>query len=214
MSGGWGTGVYRENRECIVPINTTHRCFWPRVVRDGVEMAYEDTPSLSIAAVLLFNGIGELALVERAQNQPVEPGKYALPGGYVKQYQTIDNAAKEETREETGYLIEEGTLEDFAIMDGPTHLPGRAGEIDGNIVNVYLAKAGEEVQNPDEEISGVIWVNPQTDLPRRGRMAFGHYDIVGMYLRHLTTPFPRLPIRPSRMSPEELLPAGWVLRQV
>ena len=73
---------------------------------------------------------------------------------------------------------------------------------------VFTAQAGEKVQEHDGEVTGVVWV-PETDLPRREQIAFGHYDIIGMWLRHQDEPFASLPIVPSEMAREDLLPLNW-----
>jgi len=141
--------------------------------------------------------------VRRRPGEPAEGGKLALPGGYVELGQKLADAAETEVQEETGHLVVPKTLGRFAIMDGPTALPGRTNEYDLNVVHIFTAQAGEKVQEHDDEVTGVLWV-PQDDLPPREQVAFGHYDIVGMWLRHQQQPFDALPIVPSEMQPEEL----------
>jgi hypothetical protein len=102
-----------------------------------------------------------------------------------------------------------GTLGMFALMDGPTDLPGRQNEHNLNIVTVFTARAGEKVQEHDDEVTDVLWI-PRDNLPPRDAMAFGHYDILGMYFRHQEQPFDSLPIVPSGMSAQDLLLPGWL----
>jgi hypothetical protein len=73
---------------------------------------------------------------------------------------------------------------------------------------VFTAQAGEKVQEHDDEVTAVIWVS-KDHLPPRAQVAFGHFDIIGMWLRHQEQPFDELPIVPSEMTPEELFAPGW-----
>jgi ADP-ribose pyrophosphatase YjhB (NUDIX family) len=142
-------------------------------------------------------------VVARHPDEPAEGGKLALPGGYVELGQTLADAAATEVQEETGYSIIPGTLGRFAILDGPTSLPGRTNEDDLNIVHVYSAQAGAKVQEHDNEVTEVRWIT-QDELPPRESFAFGHLDIIRMWYRHQVEPFEGLPIVPSEMSPAEL----------
>lgn len=82
-------------------------------------------------------------------------------------------------------------------------LPGRANEHDLNIVTVFTARAGRKVQEYDHEVTQVLWIG-RDNMPPASRVAFGHYDIMRMWFRHLVRPFPYLPIVPSEMSEQEL----------
>jgi ADP-ribose pyrophosphatase YjhB (NUDIX family) len=142
-------------------------------------------------------------VVARHPNEPAEGGKLALPGGYVELGQTLADAAATEVREETGYSIIPGTLGRFAILDGPTSLPGRANENNLNIVHVYFAQAGAKVQEHDSEVTDVRWIT-QDELPPHEAFAFGHFDVIRMWYRHQQQPFEGLPIVPSGMRADEL----------
>jgi ADP-ribose pyrophosphatase YjhB (NUDIX family) len=179
-----------------------HNCYYP----SGWNKPY----SHATVAVILTNETGEIAaVVARRPDEPAEGGKLALPGGYVELGQTLHQAAETEVREETGFLTIPGTLGMFALMDGPTDLPGRQNEHNLNIVTVFTARAGEKVQEHDDEVTDVLWI-PRDNLPPRDAMAFGHYDILGMYFRHQEQPFDSLPIVPSGMSTQDLLLPGWL----
>lgn len=185
----------------IVHEGDPHNCYFP----SGWNKPY----SHATVAVLLTNATGDVAtVVERRPDEPAEGGKLALPGGYVELGQTLAAAAETEVLEETGYLIVSKTLGWFAVMDGPTSLPGRQNENDRNVVTVFSAQAGEKVQEHDNEVTNVLWIS-KDNLPPRERIAFGHYDIMGMWFRHLERPFERLPIVPSAMRPDELFLPGW-----
>ena len=188
----------------VVAPDDPHNCFFPT----GWNRPY----SHATVATILLNDTGEIAaVVVRRPDEPAEGGKLALPGGYVELGQRLIDAAATEVLEETGYSIIPGTLEMFAIMDGPTLLPGRANEHDSNIVVVFTARAGEKMQEHDDEVTDVLWIGKR-NLPRREQVAFGHFDIMGMWFRHLERPFDVLPIVPSGMNSTELLPPGWLAR--
>jgi ADP-ribose pyrophosphatase YjhB (NUDIX family) len=189
----------------IVPPGEGHNCFF----RSGWNEPYSHTT----VATILTNATGEIAaVVARRKDEPAEGGKLALPGGYVELGQTIDKAAEKEVLEETGHLIIPGTLGWFALMDGPNTLPGRQNENDLNVVMVYFAQAGKKVQEHDDEVTGVSWID-RDNLPAREQIAFGHFDIMGMWFRHRVRPFGALPIVPSRMQPEDLFLPGWPLQR-
>jgi 8-oxo-dGTP diphosphatase len=178
-----------------------HNCYYPT----GWNKPY----SHMTVATLLLNGSGEIAaVVARQPDEPAEGGKLALPGGYVELGQRLIDAAETEVLEETGYTIKPGTLGRFALMDGPTSLPGRSNEDDCNIVMVYSGLADRKVQEHDDEVTDVLWVSRDT-LPPRAEVAFGHFDIMGMWFRHLERPFSGLPIVPSEMTADELFLPGW-----
>lgn len=186
----------------IVPKDQPHNCYYP----SGWNKPY----SHATVATILTNAIGNIAaVVARHPDEPAEGGKLALPGGYVELGQTLAGAAATEVQEETGYSIIPGTLGRFAIMDGPSSLPGRTNEDDLNVVHVYFAQAGAKVQEHDNEVTEVRWIT-QDELPPREAFAFGHFDIVRMWYRHQQQPFEGLPIVPSEMDASGLfLPDGW-----
>lgn len=186
----------------VVAATHSHNCYFPS--------GWHNPYSHKTVAVVVENAAGAIAMVERHPDEPTEGGKLALPGGYVECGQRVIDAAEAEVLEETGYQLIPGTLGRFALLDGPMILPGRANERNHNVVTVFTAKAGEKVQEHDNEVTGVLWV-PSGDLPPRKQIAFGHYDIIGMYLRHQEQPFDALPIVPSEMDPAELFLGDWLL---
>lgn len=196
--------LVRVDGSPIVGEQSSHNCYF----QSGWNRPYSHTT----VAVILTNAQGDIAaVIARHPEEPDEGGKLALPGGYVELGQPLAVAAETEVLEETGHLIIPGTLGRFALMDGPTTLPGRQNEHDLNIVHIFSAQAGEQVQQHDEEVTGVYWISRQT-LPDRDTVAFGHYDIMGMWFRHQVDPFSSLPIVPSEMFSEDLFPPDWPLQ--
>jgi len=121
----------------------------------------------------------------------------------VEQGDTLAATAVAETVQETGYTIQRGSLRMFAIMSGPNTLPGRQNEKNLNIVHIFMAEADQQVQEPDHEVDKLLW-RPPSRIGTREEIAFGHFDIVRMYLRHQEQPFESLPIVPSEMTPDQL----------
>ena len=188
--------LIRPDGSPIIPEGQAHNCYY----RSGWNRPYSHTT----VATVLTDSLGRVAaVVARHPNEPAEGGKLALAGGYVELGQTVAETAVTEVLEETGYGILAGTLGRFAIMDGPTSLPGRTNENDLNNVHVYYAQAGEKVQEHDSEVTDVQWIS-QDAMPPREAFAFGHFDIIRMWYRHRQRPFENLPIVPSGMNEAEL----------
>jgi len=186
----------------IVKPADPHNCFFPT--------GWNEPYSHAAVATLLLDETGKIAaVVSRHPDEPAEGGKKCLPGGYVELGQTLLEAAETETLQETGHSIVPGTLRSFAILDGPVSLPGRRNEHDLNIVMVFSARAGKKVQEHDDEVTGMSWIDRDA-MPPKEHIAFGHYAIMGMWFRHLEQPFENLPIFPSGMPADRLLPAGWL----
>lgn len=186
--------LHKSDGTLIVPAGDTHRCHYP----SGWEGTYSHA---TVATILELDGL--IALIKRPDLEAAEGGKLALPGGYVEQGDTLEGTAEKETREETGFTVKPGTLRMFALMAGPITLPGRQNEENLNIVTVFTAEADEHVQEPDHEVDDLLW-RPPSQLGPREKIAFGHFDIVRMYLRHQEQPFDSLPIVPSTMRPDQL----------
>lgn len=110
----------------------------------------------------------QILLVKRAAHLS-NPNKYALPGGFVNRDETIAEAAKRETLEETGYDID--ILKLVEIIDNPH----RKGEDRQNISFLYLAQAGEKIAQSDNEVSECKWFD-LNNLPNEEKFAFDHFD--------------------------------------
>lgn len=62
------------------------------------------------ACVILVDSRGWLLLQERDEHPVIDPEKWGLPGGHVEEGEDYEPAAYRELEEETGILLEPGTL--------------------------------------------------------------------------------------------------------
>jgi 8-oxo-dGTP diphosphatase len=130
--------------------------------------------SLTVDLVIFTVRDGELQvlLVERG-NEPYQ-GQLALPGGYLRGKETLDNAALRELREETSLDGNQLHLEQLRTYSDPDRDPrGRV------ITSAYLA-LGADLPAPvaGTDAREAYWVSANTAL-RKGALAFDH----GMILR-------------------------------
>jgi len=63
----------------------------------------KDTEITAIAAI--YNELGQVLLLKRAEDCVWEPGKWSLPGGHAVEGETEQEAASREVYEETGLMI-------------------------------------------------------------------------------------------------------------
>jgi 8-oxo-dGTP diphosphatase len=114
----------------------------------------------------------QILLIERA-NSPFQ-GKYALPGGFVNQDETLDNAAIRELAEETG-VTDIDLIQIHTFSDPDRDPRGRViTTAYGAILDMDLAvdlKAGDDA-------AGAHWY----DLSELPPLAFDHREIINIAL--------------------------------
>ena len=121
------------------------------------------TPLLAVDAVI-FIGKG-IVLIKR-KNPPFQ-GYYALPGGFVKVGETIEDAVRREAKEETGLDIE--ILGIVGIYSNPRRDPR------GHVVSVsYLAEGRGELIHGSDARSAEVFLALE-ELPQ---LAFDHGNII------------------------------------
>lgn len=145
---------------------------------------FEDQGKASLRHVVVDNLLIDKNKILLAKRGPkyLEPGKWALPGGYVDRDETTAEAAVREIREETGYQSKVINL--FRIIDNPD----RPKEDRQNISLVYLVKPIKKVGDFDHEITNTKWFDLNS-LPKVSDFAFDHYSNVKLYLKYLKKPF-------------------------
>ena len=120
----------------------------------------------------------QILLVKRGPKY-LETNKWALPGGFLDQGETTQQAAIREVKEETGYQAK--ILELFRINDNPK----RPRELKrNNIAFVYLMKPLKKVGESDHEIKTTKWFDLDK-LPPKNKIAFDHFKTIKFYQQHL-----------------------------
>lgn len=125
---------------------------------------------------------GKVLLVRRAHHL-LEGGKWAIPGGYLDQNETLEEGVLRELLEETGWKGTNPTL--FSINANPhaRHDPSQNVRISYAIEPV--GKTGEK----DKETLEVRWFTKEA-LPATDEFAFAHRETVEQFLAYRKKPFP------------------------
>ena len=116
-------------------------------------------------------------LLEKRSEELLEGGKWALVGGFVEMDETVIDAVKRETFEETGYRVE--NIQMLTIRDNPD----RPHEDRQNISFVFFCHALEKEGKSDWEVDKQKWY-AFDELPPRDEIAFDHYKNIELYLRY------------------------------
>ncbi len=124
----------------------------------------------------------KILLVKRAPELP-NGGKYGVIGGYVERDETLEQAARREVLEETGYKVKINSL--LRVKDSP-HRPQEEVQ---NIAFVFIASPIKKTQEGDNESTEVKWFDFD-NLPSQDEFAFDHYEDIQAYLRHGKSPQP------------------------
>jgi ADP-ribose pyrophosphatase YjhB (NUDIX family) len=118
-------------------------------------------------------------LVKRSDQEPVEPGRWVLPGGYVDPDATVTEAMQTEGREEAGQHLTRLAL--FGIADRPER------ERLQNITFVFAAQVPDSptygevsVVDPDEGTQAARWFTWE-ERPTGDEVGFDHDRILRLY---------------------------------
>lgn len=146
---------------------------------------FEDLGKASLRHVAidsLVEKAGKLLLIKRARNLSTEPGKWALPGGFLDRDENAPEGALRELLEETGWTGKTQTL--FMIISRPK----RPGEKNRQNVNfTFLIEPLKQIKRPDHEVSEIKWW-PIEEL-KKIDLAFDHEEIIKLYLQYRQKPF-------------------------
>ena len=126
----------------------------------------------------------KILMVKRAKNL-TEGGKWGLVGGFVERDEVLEEALHREVFEETGYKLKDASF--FTVIDKSN----RRNEDRQNIAFVYVCNVGEKTGEPDWESSEVKWFDLNS-LPEEEEIAFDHFQIIKLYLKHKSDTFPKL----------------------
>lgn len=134
-------------------------------------------PSMAadIALFTLIGGELNLLLIERGQ-APFED-QWALPGGFVREYEPIADCAKRELFEETGFKA--AMLEQYGIFDKQGRDPR------GWYISIAFLGITSEVDvklQAGTDAADTKW-HPLTCLPQQ--LAFDHFEIIDCALAQL-----------------------------
>jgi 8-oxo-dGTP diphosphatase len=125
-----------------------------------------------------------IVLVRRAH----EPLGWALPGGFVNEGETVEEAAAREAREETGLEVE--LVEQFAVYSDPARDPRMH-----TLSVVFLARARGAPRGGDDAAEARVMSLDRLPSP----LCFDHGRIIADYRRYRETGFrPRLVGRAGR----------------
>lgn len=126
------------------------------------------------ANVVVANEGGEILLIRRSDND-----NWALPGGAMDLGESLPEAARRETAEETGVEVQITGL--VGIYTDPKHviLYNSNGEVRQEFSVVFTARPIGGRPRPSDESREVSWVSPETvgslAMDRSMRMRIGHY---------------------------------------
>jgi len=121
-----------------------------------------------VDAICLKNN--QILLVKRSQKVP-QPGKFALPGGFLNRDETAEQAVIRELQEETGYSGKIVKL--LQVLDNPN----RENEDRQNVSFIYQIEVGNKISDSDTEVDSVHWFHLD-HLPKKEEFAFDHYNVL------------------------------------
>ena len=136
----------------------------PAVTADTVLMAYPEDPQGPLDA--------EILLVRRGR-EPFK-GRWALPGGFLEEDETLEACARRELREETGAETDDFDFVLLGVFDRPDRDPrGRT------VSAAYLVQAPREAFDPaaGDDAAEARFFHVR-DLPGEDELAFDHADIL------------------------------------
>ncbi|HEX6067566.1 MAG TPA: NUDIX hydrolase [Nitrososphaera sp.] len=122
---------------------------------------------------------GSKVLMIRRKNEPFA-GRLALPGGFVNEGETAEDAARREAREETSLEIE--PIEILGVYSDPARDPRRH-----TLTVVFVAIVTGGVERASDDAAGLEWVELAGVEKMKDRIAFDHARILADYGRWKTT---------------------------
>jgi 8-oxo-dGTP diphosphatase len=127
-------------------------------------------PGLTVDTIIEYDG--GIVLIER-RNPPFQ-GCRAIPGGFVDEGETLEHAARRETKEETSLDVHD--IHYLGYSDDPNRDPR------GHTITHLFTGKGSGVLKADDDAKNAK-VFPLDRLPREDELAFDHYKELQMYLK-------------------------------
>ncbi|MBK9259142.1 MAG: NUDIX hydrolase [Polyangiaceae bacterium] len=167
--------------------------------RDGAFTYRYARPALAVDCVVF--GLDDEDLKVLLIQRGMEPflGRWALPGGFVRMDETLDEAARRELREEAG--IDRAVLEQLHAFSGIDRDPR---ERVVSVAHYALVKLSDHAVRAATDAREAAWFGVD-DLPK---LAFDHEEIVEMAIARLRMKVTQTPIG------IELLPKKFTLTQL
>lgn len=116
----------------------------------------------------------------------LESGKWGLLGGFMNRDENLEQSARREVMEESGWEIKNLRL--LRIAD----IPNRPAEDRQNISFVFFAEAEKQTGKSDEEVSRLEWFDLDK-TPQKELMAFDFFEDIELYKKYIKENF-NLPI--------------------
>lgn len=133
-------------------------------------------PTAAVAVDLVILTIRDDALCALVVRRGISPykGKWALPGGFVLDNETLDAAARRELAEETGLVSPAVHLEQLASYGDPRRDPR------GRVVSIAYLALGPDLPDPvaGSDASAARWTRVSELGAAGGRLAFDHGRIL------------------------------------
>lgn len=170
---------------------------YPSIVLDSNANA-AGFPGISVTVDLVVLTIRDDALVVLLVRRGIEPheGAWALPGGFVRADEDLDNAARRELDEETGLAAERLHLEQLGSYGAPQRDPRT------RVITVaYLCLTPDQsTPTAGGDAAATAWtpVEPLTDA----HLAFDHHRILQDGLRRARAKLEYTPVATSFCGPE------------
>lgn len=122
----------------------------------------------------------KILLVKRSE-KITEGEKWGLVGGFMDRDENLEEALKREVFEEVGFKLK--TINLFTVID----TPHRKGSDWQNINFIFVCQVGEKTGKADWESTAQDWFDLD-NLPKEEEIAFDHYQIINLYLKHKNNP--------------------------
>ncbi len=120
---------------------------------------------------IILNSKKEILLGKRADNVPIYPSVWGLPGGIVEKGEKIENASKREIMEELGVKMEV-IRKSYNIYDDIIKFKG----IQFRSINIPVYGRIKGIPKPKDETSEVKWFRPSE--VRKMKLAYNHNEIL------------------------------------